>query len=81
MLLKKNMLSISLLCKGSFTQWTVAFPQRDMNFSISALTQSTAENADRLSECKSALTENAIMSYLNLFSVQPDRLSPEPEPD
>ena len=37
--------------KGSFTQvhipqWTVAFPLRDRKFSISVLTQSTAESAD-----------------------------------
>ena len=30
-----------------FPQWAVAFPQTDWKCSISALTQSTAENADR----------------------------------
>ena len=47
-------------CKGSFTlvripHWTVAFPHRDRNFSISALIQSTAENADCCGKCESTL--------------------------
>ena len=47
-------------CNGSFTlvrilQWTVVFLQRDRNFSISALMQSTAENADCCSKCELAL--------------------------
>ena len=41
-------------------QWTVAFSQRDNKFSFSALTQSTAENADRCGECESALTEQQL---------------------
>ena len=48
------------LHKGLFTlvrilQWTVVFLKRDRKFSISALRQSTAENADCCSECESAL--------------------------
>ena len=36
-------------------QQTVAFLQRDRDFSFSALTQSTAENADCCGKCESAL--------------------------
>ena len=37
-----------------FLRETVVFPQRDRHFSISALTQSTAENADCCGKCESA---------------------------
>ena len=42
-------------------QWTVAFPQRDRNFSISALTQCTAENADCCGKCESAFRREIIL--------------------
>ena len=37
-------------------QWTVAFLQRDWKFSISALTQSTAESTDPCGKCESAFS-------------------------
>ena len=37
-------------------QWTVAFPQRDWKFSISALIQSTAESTDPCGKCESAFS-------------------------
>ena len=58
-------MAIKFQTKGLFIlvqilQWTVAFSQRDNKFSFSALTQSTAENADRCGECESALTEQQL---------------------
>ena len=41
-------------------QLTVAFPQRDRKFSISVLTQSTAENADYCGKRESALTVDKV---------------------
>ena len=42
-------------------QQTVAFPQRDRNFSISALTQSTVENTDCCGKCESALRNHFLI--------------------
>ena len=47
----------STISKGSFTlvqipQWTVAFLQRDVKFSISTLMQSTVESADLRGKCE-----------------------------
>ena len=49
---------------------TVAFPQRDRNFSISELKQSTAENADCSGKCESALSgPRDARVYSHLISV------------
>ena len=45
-------------------QWSVAFLQRDRKFSISALTQSTAESVDNCGKCEWALnTFASLTSY------------------
>ena len=64
-----------LQSKGSFTvvripQWTVAFLQRDRKFSISELTQSTAENADCCSKCESAFML-ALLFFFQLHKTFP----------
>ena len=46
-------------------QWTVAFLQRDRNFSISALTQSTAENADCCGKCESEYTNDSYVTFID----------------
>ena len=47
---------------------TVVFLQRDRNFSISALMQSTAENADYCAECESAFS---MLWEVSLFGLPP----------
>ena len=43
---------------------TVALLRRDRKIPISALTQSTAESADRCGECESALNEGILKNFI-----------------
>ena len=59
----KVLIRNSLKTKGSFTQvqipqWTVVFLQTDRKLTISALIQSTAENADHCVQCESTFRQN-----------------------
>ena len=58
---QKKLKGHSHYCVFRVRLWqTVAFPQGDRKFPISALTQPTAENADRCVYCESALKEAGV---------------------